>query len=609
LNEAQSEGKGTAEDAASGLDSITDSAEDATQAISDTANAIKGFNSGQLDVNSAQRDFESAIDAVTDSVKENGNSLDVTTEKGRQNAASLDSIAQSTLNYAGALYQQTGSQEQATGALESGRSSLIAALGQYGVTGQAAQEYANKILGTPTDWSTLFVNNADAAGGQASSYKAKLDALPAVKRTEVQANVAAAQSAIQGMINTLSNLNSKTITITTNRVNVGTPDNTVGIFKAGGGHVRGPGTETSDSIPAYLSDNEYVIKASSVNKYGTGFLDRVNAGKYANGGHVRKYATGGQIEFDYNRRQGNYSGDQGVSALFSMYSDSALSPTFRRQAGTSALAFQKSMQRLADRSDSASDKLKDLRSSADSLRSSVASAVSKFNVGDYGSAGGLKSGLSRQAGSVKEFAALLKKLGSKGVRGDLLAEIASLGTDEGLPLARSLASASASDIKSINSSYGSIQSVSAQAGRTVADVNYKAQIQAADKNARSLERQITRQSRAIQRIIAKAFGVRGFAAGGYTGDYGVGDVAGVVHGREYVMTAAATARNRAVLEAMNNGRDIRYMDSRPSYQQSAAPVAGPTMHVDVKPIEGASTQTVVTVLGREIAREFAGMVS
>jgi hypothetical protein len=221
----------------------------------------------------------------------------------------------------------------------------------------------------------------------------------------------------------------------------------------------------------------------------------------------------------------------------------------------------------------------------------------------------LKSGLSRQAGSVKEFAALLKKLGSKGVRGDLLAEIASLGTDEGLPLARSLASASASDIKSINSSYGSIQSVSAQAGRTVADVNYKAQIQAADKNARSLERQITRQSRAIQRIIAKAFGVRGFAAGGYTGDYGVGDVAGVVHGREYVMTAAATARNRAVLEAMNNGRDIRYMDNRPTYQAAPAAPSSVEQHNHFQPMPNLDPNTLTTVLGRQLTREFAGLVS
>jgi TP901 family phage tail tape measure protein len=53
-----------------------------------------------------------------------------------------------------------------------------------------------------------------------------------------------------------------------------------------GGKVKGPGTSTSDSIPAMLSDGEYVIKASSVAKYGKETMDALNAGKYAKGGMV-----------------------------------------------------------------------------------------------------------------------------------------------------------------------------------------------------------------------------------------------------------------------------------------------------------------------------------
>jgi TP901 family phage tail tape measure protein len=57
-----------------------------------------------------------------------------------------------------------------------------------------------------------------------------------------------------------------------------------------GGFVSGPGTPTSDSIPALLSDGEYVVKASSVDKFGTGFLDSINAGQlpgYRLGGLIR----------------------------------------------------------------------------------------------------------------------------------------------------------------------------------------------------------------------------------------------------------------------------------------------------------------------------------
>jgi len=51
-----------------------------------------------------------------------------------------------------------------------------------------------------------------------------------------------------------------------------------------GGGVRGPGTGTSDSIPAYLSNGEYVVKASAVNQYGVGLFDALNAQKFAGGG-------------------------------------------------------------------------------------------------------------------------------------------------------------------------------------------------------------------------------------------------------------------------------------------------------------------------------------
>lgn len=55
---------------------------------------------------------------------------------------------------------------------------------------------------------------------------------------------------------------------------------------AGGGHVRGPGSSTSDSIPAYLSDGEYVVKASTVNRVGVPFLHALNTQRFSAGGFV-----------------------------------------------------------------------------------------------------------------------------------------------------------------------------------------------------------------------------------------------------------------------------------------------------------------------------------
>ena len=47
------------------------------------------------------------------------------------------------------------------------------------------------------------------------------------------------------------------------------------------GLVKGPGTETSDSIPAMLSDGEAVLNAKAVKQLGTNFIDNVNNGNFA----------------------------------------------------------------------------------------------------------------------------------------------------------------------------------------------------------------------------------------------------------------------------------------------------------------------------------------
>ena len=64
-----------------------------------------------------------------------------------------------------------------------------------------------------------------------------------------------------------------------------------------GGKVAGPGTSTSDSIPALLSDGEYVIKASSVSKYGTETMDALNAGRFAEGGLASRPKYGKRLNW------------------------------------------------------------------------------------------------------------------------------------------------------------------------------------------------------------------------------------------------------------------------------------------------------------------------
>lgn len=102
-----------------------------------------------------------------------------------------------------------------------------------------------------------------------------------------QTQMATLLTQIYSGITTLNN------TVVTSRANV-IPTTTNG--HATGGFIRGAGTSTSDSIPAMLSNGEYVISADSVRKYGTNFMNAVNDGTFTQiplG--VPKFADGGFV--------------------------------------------------------------------------------------------------------------------------------------------------------------------------------------------------------------------------------------------------------------------------------------------------------------------------
>ena len=69
---------------------------------------------------------------------------------------------------------------------------------------------------------------------------------------------------------------------------------------ADGGLVPGSGGPRSDDVLARVSSGEYVIKASSVSKFGTGFFDAINAGQMPMGGG----GDGGGISIDSGLMEG-----------------------------------------------------------------------------------------------------------------------------------------------------------------------------------------------------------------------------------------------------------------------------------------------------------------
>lgn len=713
---AAAKAKNPTKENADALADLSSSGEDAAQAVTDTANALAALTSPALNARDAQRQFEAAVDAVTDTIAQNkeaykdaGTSMDIHTEEGRKNQAALDAIASSAQNVASKLYEQTGSQEQATSAMQAGRDAVIAAAKQYGVTGQAAQDLADIIIGTPTDWATTFTAKTATASASAVAYKAKLDALPKDKRTQVTAATGQAVSALQDVINKLANVNSKSITITTNQVTRATKDNTVGIFKnargsvmdfyANGGlrekHVAQIAPAGSMRLWAEpeTGGEAYIPLASSKRKRSLAIWQetgrRLDA--FADGGLVSTRTTqntlaknrfkaaqqaqrkaqsafnkeksaanrqrllaaqaetknarivaqraaaaltaaknaptgadlGDRLSFRSSVRAGDYSSSDAVRDLYSMGQDSGKYSARQRASflamanknETVMLKLQKQADAAAKAVETASDKLGDLKSASASMASGITGKLTDVPYGNYRSGTALQRALTSRAGKLKQFQTLLGTLQKNGIAPALLNEVASLGVDEGLPLAKSLATMSKSQLSAINKQYGLVQSTSTAIGNQVADANYgklveaaEKQLSNADKNADKISKQIADQSKALQKVIGKALGLPGYSAGGYTGDGGTSQIAGVVHGREYVINRYATARNRPYLEALNNGGTVRYMDPTRTVVASQAAAPQYTQQVNVQPMQHVDPNTMVTVLGRETARAFAGMV-
>ena len=81
------------------------------------------------------------------------------------------------------------------------------------------------------------------------------------------------------------------------------------IAAATGGYISGPGTGTSDSIPAMLSNGEYVIRSAAVNMIGRPALDALNAGR------VPEFSGGGSVDDTIAAAAGGDSITLQVSAI------------------------------------------------------------------------------------------------------------------------------------------------------------------------------------------------------------------------------------------------------------------------------------------------------
>jgi TP901 family phage tail tape measure protein len=345
----------------------------------------------------------------------------------------------------------------------------------------------------------------------------------------------------------------------------------------GGGRITGPGSGTSDSIPAMLSNGEYVVRAASVQKYGERFLDAVNSGTlkvaaFASGGKAKgmsqatkdaRHELDSSFGISYFGRQAGYhrtpfehglGAPTDINALvdslnhaaglikkaFSGKTESSLLKHLN-SVGKSLISHEKALAKVTASLDKAKDKLNSLKDSASQLSDSVKSnLISSANItkaagntdGGTLTLNAVKTQMTMSRDKVLAFANALKQLKAKGYSKTIIQQVAEAGIDGGgLETAGALLQASASEVSSMNATQAQIESAAGSAGKTTASAVYDAaikyQAKVVDKLTKqqaSLEKTMANLAKSMEKLLQKALGHK--ASGGIVGAAASGGLRG-----------------------------------------------------------------------------------
>jgi TP901 family phage tail tape measure protein len=170
---------------ADSYNNVSDEVDGVVTSLQDLAKEIDAANNAQLDEREAARRLQETYDDFDATIKKNGKTLDIHTEKGRENEAALDAMAKAALTSGDAVINAGGDYDDYRSSLESSRKAILDRINDLGLSGQKAEDLADKILKIPSK--TEF---------------------------EVLANVAPAEEALKGLIDGYSGktiyLNAKT---------------------------------------------------------------------------------------------------------------------------------------------------------------------------------------------------------------------------------------------------------------------------------------------------------------------------------------------------------------------------------------------------------------
>ncbi|MFD5682203.1 phage tail tape measure protein [Streptomyces bacillaris] len=174
---------------------------------------------------------------------------------------------------------------------------------------------------------------------------------------------------------------------------------------------------------------------------------------------------------------------------------------------------------VATRLKNAQQKLADQVKARDQLAADVRKGILDAGniTGDGGpaTADSIIQTLQARVGQAQAFAQQLAALRKKGLRADLIEQIASAGVEQGAYAASALANASKSQIKQVNAAQSALVKAAGSAGATAGDALYGSGIRAAQglvkglqAEQKAIERQMLTIAKGMQKAIKKALGIK-----------------------------------------------------------------------------------------------------
>lgn len=518
-------------------------------------NSLQALDQVNQDAYSSQTKFEDSIAALTQGLKDNGKTLSLRSDKGRQNRDLVVAEAAATDDYTAKLNKQGASWDTIDAAYKRGYDSLVKFAVGAGYGKDAAEKLAKSLLHIPPEIKT----KGDITDFQSklAKMKAELKAAPKSKQVAIRGNIAQLENAIRDAQARVNAMTGKEIVIRATYSVVGGKG--MNIFHEGGGYasggrVIGPGSGTSDDVPIWASNGEFVVNADAARRH-RGLLEAIN-----NGGHgMAAFAKGGPVLSKAQKAAADRAkaraeaeaqarGDALGSLSMSHFGQMAgyKATGFERSTGSpadlgelvsslngwagkikaathgaqeskllhaldrlgaSAIKNEQALSKVNLQLDGAKNKLSTLKDSFAQLRDGISSSIVSFGsiakTGGAGPLGQVSVGeqLRQSVGQAQEFAQDLAKLKKKGLNAQSLSEIAQAGIEGGgLETAQRLLGSSSGDIKEINSLEKALIAAGKAAGTTTADSMYGAGI----KQAQGVVDGLKKEQAHLNEIMAKA---------------------------------------------------------------------------------------------------------